>query len=211
MAELERITVTDRRQLRDWLEANAAESPGVWLVYPKGAGRSLHYDDIVEEALCVGWVDSLPRKLDDQYSMLRLNPRSPRSSWSKKNKERVESLRARGLMRPAGEAAVEVAVANGTWSRLDEVEQLAEPDDLAAALDADADARTNWDAFPRSARRAILEWLLSAKTDATRQKRIATTVSEAHENRRANQWRQPVTASRAPTNASTQRSISPEV
>jgi len=191
VAELERISVGGRDELRRWLTENGATSPGVWLVYEKGAGRTLSYDDIVEEALCAGWVDSLPRSLDDTHAMLRLNPRKPSSAWSRRNKERVASLRERGLMTPAGEAVVEAAVRSGRWAALDEVEELTEPDDLRRALDAAPAARSNWDAFPRSARRAILEWLLSAKTDATRQRRLETIVAEAEQNRRANQWRQP--------------------
>lgn len=191
MAELERFVASGRPALREWLAENARTSPGVWVVYAKGEDRTLSYDDIVEEALCVGWVDSLPRRLDDQHAMLRLSPRNPRSNWSRRNKERIASLRERGLMTADGEAVVEAAVASGTWSALDTVEELAEPPELRAALDADPVARANWDAFPRSARRAILEWLLSAKTDATRDRRVETIVTEANQNRRANQWRQP--------------------
>ncbi|MEY9951318.1 YdeI family protein [Leifsonia sp. EB34] len=191
MAELERFTATDRPALREWLAEHARTSPGVWVVYAKGDDRTLGYDDIVEEALCVGWVDSLPRRLDDQHAMLRLTPRNPRSNWSRRNKERIASLRERGLMTAEGEAVVAAAVASGTWSALDQVEELTEPPGLRSALDADPVARANWDAFPRSARRAILEWLLSAKTEATRDRRVETIVAEAHQNRRANQWRQP--------------------
>ena len=90
-------------------------------------------------------------------------------------------------MQPAGLAAVAAARANGRWDALDQTETLAEP----AALDANPDARRHWDAFPRSARRAILEWIVNARTGATRQARIERTVSDAARNFRANQWRQP--------------------
>lgn len=196
MVELERFVASDRAALREWLAVNARTSAGVWVVYAKGDDRTLGYDDIVEEALCVGWVDSLPRRLDDRQAMLRLTPRNPRSNWSRRNKERIASLRERGLMTAEGEAVVQAAVVAGTWSALDEVEELTEPPSLHSALDDDPVARANWDAFPRSARRAILEWLLSAKTDATRDRRIESIVTEAHENRRANQWRQPGSPSR---------------
>ncbi|MBA2694677.1 MAG: YdeI/OmpD-associated family protein [Actinobacteria bacterium] len=79
----------------------------------------------------------------------------------------------------------------GHGPRLDEVETLREPDDLSAALDAAPDARGHGDVFPRSARRAILEWIASAKTEPTRDRRITRTVEEAASGRRANQWRQP--------------------
>ncbi|GAA1764695.1 hypothetical protein GCM10009747_25720 [Agromyces humatus] len=107
------------------------------------------------------------------------------------NKRRVERLDREGLMTDAGRAVVEAARRNGAWASLDEVEELREPDDLEDALDAMPDARRHWDAFPRSTRRAILEWINAAKTNATREKRVGETVEKAGENIRANQWRQP--------------------
>jgi uncharacterized protein YdeI (YjbR/CyaY-like superfamily) len=94
-------------------------------------------------------------------------------------------------MAPAGKAAIEVSKANGNWDALDSVERLEEPADLRAALDRKPKARANWDAFPRSTKRGILEWISNAKKEETRAKRVAETVSEAAVARRANQWRQP--------------------
>ena len=89
---------------------------------------------------------------------------------------------------------VEAAKTSGTWNALDDVEELREPDDLVAALDATPRARKSWDAFPRSTRRAILEWIEAAKRPETRAARISTTADEASANRRTNQWRQPKNA-----------------
>jgi uncharacterized protein YdeI (YjbR/CyaY-like superfamily) len=102
-------------------------------------------------------------------------------------------------MHAAGLAAA-AAKANGAWTALDETETLTEPADLVAALDATPGARRNWDAFPRSARRAILEWITTAKTSTTRQGRIQRTADDAARNIRANQWRQP-TGRRLPRTA----------
>lgn len=194
-----RVQVETRAQWRDWLARNHATSPGIWLVtWKKSSGRPQPaYDDIVEEALAFGWVDSQPKTIDDQLSARLLTPRKPGSNWSRLNKERVERLTAAGLMQPAGLAAVAAAKANGRWTALDETETLAEPAGLAAALDADPAARREWDAFPRSARRAILEWIGNARTDATRQARIDRTVSDAARGIRANQWRQPKRSSQS--------------
>lgn len=145
----------------------------------------------MEEALAYGWVDSRPRSVDDQRSQRLVTPRKPTSKWSKVNKQRVKGLIASGAMTPAGLAAVELAKRTGTWTALDEVEELREPTELRAALDAAPRARRHWDAFPRSTKRAILEWIASAKTSATREKRIAETATQAGQNIRANQWRQP--------------------
>ncbi len=149
------------------------------------------YDDIVEEALAHGWVDSLPRALDDERTQLLVTPRRPASNWSRANKQRIERLEHAGLMADAGRAAVEVARRNGSWTALDEVEDLVEPDDLATALDADPDARRHFDAFPRSVKRGILEWILNAKRDDTRHRRISETTRLAARDVRANHPRQP--------------------
>lgn len=186
----EQVFMESRRQWRDWLEQNHSTSPGVWLVTWKKnrGGPHLAYDDIVEEALAVGWVDSQPRKLDEDRSQLLLTPRKPGSNWSRLNKERIERLTGAGLMRDAGLAVVAAARADGSWIALDEVEDLLEPEDLCAALDRNPVSRENWDSFPRSTRRGILEWIGNAKTPATRAKRVAETADNAAEGRRANQW-----------------------
>lgn len=184
------VEVTSRSELRQWLQSNHASSPGIWLVTFKksSGGPHVSYDEIVQEALCFGWIDSRPRKVDDQRTGLLLTPRKPGSRWSRPNKQRVERLLSAGLMAPAGLAAVEAAKSDGAWAALDEVENLIEPDDLARALDANPGARQTWDGFPPSARRGILEWILDAKRPDTRGRRIAETVSEAAAGRRANRW-----------------------
>jgi uncharacterized protein YdeI (YjbR/CyaY-like superfamily) len=91
-------------------------------------------------------------------------------------------------MTPRGEAVIAEAVANGAWEKLDEVENLAEPEQLRVGLDALPLARANWNAFPRGAKRAILEWISLAKRDETRDARIAETIAKASVGERANQW-----------------------
>lgn len=189
----ERVEIRSRREWREWLRTHHDRSPGVWLVtfHKSAPQRHLPYSDIVDEAIAFGWVDSQPRKLDDQRSQLLVTPRKPTSSWSKVNKQRVERLEQEGLMTEAGRRAVAAAKANGAWTALDQVEQLIEPDDLQVALLQHPGARENWDGFPRSARRAILQWISSAKRPETRNKRIAETARLAADDIRANQPRQP--------------------
>jgi uncharacterized protein YdeI (YjbR/CyaY-like superfamily) len=180
-----------REEWRAWLATNHARPQGVWLVtYKKATGKPrVEYDAAVEEALCFGWVDSKPNKLDDERSLLWFAPRKGGTGWSKPNKERVERMLAAGKMAPAGLAKVEAAKADGTWTLLDDVETLAVPPDLAAALAAQPPAAENFAAFPRSAKRGILEWILQAKRPETRAARIAETANLAAEGKRANQWR----------------------
>ena len=187
---IEQVEVRSRSELRDWLAQHYDQSGSIWLVtYKKSEGPLyIPYGDIVDEALCFGWVDSLPRKLDDRRSMLLLSPRKPRSNWSAINRARVEKLTAAGLMHPAGIAKVEAAKADGRWNFLDEVEALAIPDDLMAELQKYPEALGFFEQFPRSVKRGILEWIVQAKRPETRGKRIAETARLAAENRRANQF-----------------------
>ena len=189
MAELEKVEVTSRAQLRRWLEQHHEQEESIWLVtYKKHCtSRYLSYNDIVEEALCFGWIDSRTRKLDDDRTMLRLSPRKPKSLWSRVNKRRVQHAIREKQMTDAGLAKIERAKKDGSWTILDDVEDLVIPPDLADALSKSSQAKRHFDAFPPSAVKGILWWIKSAKRDATRQKRIAETVKLAKNNVRANQ------------------------
>ena len=180
-----------RAEWRTWLEQNHMQTQGVWLIrYKKGTGKPWFDDnDAVEEALCFGWIDSKPNKLDEERSMVWFAPRKPRTGWSKLNKERVERLLTQGLMMPAGLAKIEAAKQDGSWNALDAIEALEIPADLESALNEYAAAKQNFEAFPRSVKRGILEWIASAKKPETRAKRIQETARLADQNLRANQWR----------------------
>ena len=177
----------DRAGWREWLIANHGSSNGVYLLsWRRGAGKaSVPYDDAVEEALCVGWIDSTGRPLDEKRAIQWFSPRRARSGWARSNKERVARLEAAGLMLPAGLAAIEEAKRNGMWALLDDVENHVVPDDLAAALAATPPARENWDAFSKSARRTMLEWVVQARRPETRAKRIAAIADGATRGERA--------------------------
>ena len=182
------VFVKDRAALRRWLGAHHQEDEGVWVVFYKGKNRRLSYDDIAEEALCFGWIDSKPGKVDSEKTKLYLAPRSPNSNWSALNKRRIEELEAAGLLAEAGRRTVESAKENGSWDALDDVEALVIPEDLEAAFAEFGSAKANFQAFPPSAQRGILEWIFNAKRDATRKKRVEETAKLAQEKERANQW-----------------------
>jgi uncharacterized protein YdeI (YjbR/CyaY-like superfamily) len=181
-----------REEWRAWLEKNHTRREGVWLVsYKKATGKPrFAYEEAVEEALCFGWVDSKGNKLDSERSMLWFAPRKPGTGWSRPNKQRVERLIETGQMAPAGLAKVEAAKKDGTWNLLDGVESLEIPPDLQKELDANPAASQYFEAFPRSIKRGILEWILHAKKPETRARRIEETARLAAQNIRANQWRQ---------------------
>jgi uncharacterized protein YdeI (YjbR/CyaY-like superfamily) len=129
---------------------------------PRSGRTGLTYEEAVQEALCFGWIDGKSASLDDQRTMLRFSPRKRGSGWARTNKVRIERLLAEGLMAEPGLALIEEAKRDGSWTMLDAVEDLIVPDDLAAAFDGHPGARERWDGFPRSVRRAALEWIVQA-------------------------------------------------
>lgn len=172
-----RVAMSSGAQWRSWLASHGADSSGVWVV----ASREI-YVDLVEEALCFGWIDGQASS-DGSSSRLWFAPRSPRSAWAASNRERVERLIAEGRMAPAGMRLIDAAHANGMWSVLIGPEAGVLPEELSEALDA-AGARTAWDNYPPSVRKQALTGIALARTSDTRDRRIAAIVAAATEGRR---------------------------
>lgn len=187
----EHIEISAASQFRDWLINNSAVASGVWLVtFKKASGfPAPTYDQLVRAALCFGWVDSVPGKVDELRTKLYFSPRKPKSPWSQSNKDRVRELIESGEMTEAGLAKVEEAKANGMWSVIDGAQNAEIPADLAAAFAELAGSGENFAAFPRGVRKQIIEWITLAKTPETRLKRVTETATLAQQNIRANQWR----------------------
>jgi uncharacterized protein YdeI (YjbR/CyaY-like superfamily) len=183
---------TDEKAWRKWLDKNHLKEKSVWLIiYKMGSSTpSVYYPEAVDQALCFGWIDSKPNKRDEESYFQFFAKRNPKSNWSKINKEKVAKLMKLGLIEKAGLEMIELAKKTGTWDALNEVEEIVIPVDLQKAFSKSKIAATNFEAFPRSTKKGILDWILSAKRPETRQKRIDETVSLAKKNIRANQYRQ---------------------
>jgi uncharacterized protein YdeI (YjbR/CyaY-like superfamily) len=190
LAALPEFYPPTRKAWRTWLAKNHANSQGVWVIcYKKGSDQpTISYDELVQEALCFGWVDSKPNKIDEEKFKLLCSPRKPKSVWSALNKVRVERLIATGLMTPAGQAKIDIARENGAWSALNDSDAMTIPSDLSAAFKRHQGSAKLFNAFPPSTKKAILQWINSAKTPETRAKRLEETASKAAQNVRANQW-----------------------
>jgi uncharacterized protein YdeI (YjbR/CyaY-like superfamily) len=184
------ILCETRAQWRQWLSENGEIMEGVWLIYYKKSSGKPHlsYDEAVEEALCFGWIDSTPNKVNEEMSKQYYAPRNPKSNWSKLNKTRVDKLLELGLITDSGMKMIDLAKKTGTWDALNDVDNLVIPEDLQTTLQSLPHAETNFNAFPASTKRGILEWILNAKTHETRSKRILETATLAAQNIRANQY-----------------------
>lgn len=187
--EPEQIPVDTVEQWHAWLAEHHARPNGVWLVsWKKHTGKPrMTYDDAVEEALCWGWVDSRSGRIDDDRERLWFSPRRQGSNWSRSNKHRIARLEAQGRLTEVARTLVHQAKADGSWTRLDDVEDLIVPDDLAKAFENHPGAIDRWESFPRGVRRSILEWIVTAKRDETRRKRITETAELAQRGERVNQ------------------------
>jgi uncharacterized protein YdeI (YjbR/CyaY-like superfamily) len=176
---LPRIPLRTREELRAWLAENHAGHKGFWLVSSR-PGPDIPYDDLIEECLIWGWIDSTVQTFDDQTYGLRLTPRKPNSVWSAANKARLARLEAAGLMQPSGIRAVEVAKANGMYTFLDDVDAMIVPDDLREALGEDL---VTFEGFTPGRLRQALYWVKSAKRPQTRADRIAKIAEAARDGR----------------------------
>jgi uncharacterized protein YdeI (YjbR/CyaY-like superfamily) len=163
-----------------WLEDNHASANGIWVrIAKKGSGvESVHYPDVLDLALCFGWIDGRREALDDTHFLQRFTPRQPRSRWSRINREKVDRLIAEDRMRPAGLAEVERARADGRWDAAYESQsRSAIPDDLQRELDARPAAKAFFEQLDKQNRYAIVYRLHDAKRPDTRVRRLAKFVA----------------------------------
>ncbi|HEU4920495.1 MAG TPA: YdeI/OmpD-associated family protein [Candidatus Limnocylindrales bacterium] len=169
-------------ELRDWLDANHQTADEVYVgAWKKGTGRpSLTWEEIVDEALCFGWIDGVRRPVDGDRWAIRLTPRRKGSNWSDRNIGRVEALRAEGRMRPAGEDAFAARREDrsGVYS-FEQRRELVLAQDEEARFRAEPAAWAWFSAQAPSYRRTAIFWVVSAKRPETRERRLATLIEDS--------------------------------
>jgi uncharacterized protein YdeI (YjbR/CyaY-like superfamily) len=174
-------------ELRAWLEQHHATASELWVgFYKKGSGRSsLTWSEVVDEALCFGWIDGKAQGIDEQRYRQRLTPRRRNSNWSAVNVGKVAELRAQGRMTPAGEAAFAARRDHspGTLS-YERRHEAGFDDEQRAAFQADAPAWEWFEAQSPSYRALATFWVVSAKRHETRARRLATLIGCSSEGRR---------------------------
>ena len=168
----------EREAWRAWLAKNHATETELWLVYYKQKSKksSVGQAEAVEEALCYGWIDSIVKRIDDERYMQKFTPRKEKSNWSPTNKKRVARLKRQGEMTAAGLAKIDAAKKNGSWTRLDKIEAVEMPPELDKALGRNKRARAKFDQLPPSHKKQYLWWILSAKREETKKRRIREAV-----------------------------------
>lgn len=175
-ADLPELLVQNAARWREWLQANHDREPGVRLVLHKKGGTvtELTYDAALLEALCFGWIDGRVNRRDEGSFYQRFTPRRPKSPWSQRNTQLAAELIADGRMSPAGQAAIDAAIADGRFENAYAGPSSAElPADLAAALAANPAAQATYDKLTSQNRYALYYRLNQAKRVETRQRRVA--------------------------------------
>jgi uncharacterized protein YdeI (YjbR/CyaY-like superfamily) len=172
-SELTTLHFKARQDWRAWLTKNHAASPGIWFVFHKAhtGAKSIPYEDMVREALCFGWVDSLIKRLDADRYAVKVTPRKSTSKWSNLNRKRWIELKAEGLLAAAGLTA---APTKNTYAPKPSIPVL--PSYIAKAFQQDARA---WEFFQELAptqRRYFVVWIHTAKRPETREKRIRESI-----------------------------------
>jgi uncharacterized protein YdeI (YjbR/CyaY-like superfamily) len=180
-------------ELRAWLEAHHADADALWVGFHKRhTGRPCPtWSEAVDEALCFGWIDGIRKRVDDDSYKIRFTPRRARSRWSAVNVKRVPELTEAGRMHPAGVRAFAARNPADHPGYSYETRPHALEGEYAMRMDADPVAREFFDAQPPSYRRAAIWWVVSAKREETRLRRLQTLIDDSRAGRRIAQLTPP--------------------
>jgi uncharacterized protein YdeI (YjbR/CyaY-like superfamily) len=181
------LSFRNRDEWRKWLEKNHKKEKEVWLVhYKKHSGKiGIQLEEAVEEAICFGWIDGKLKKVDEERFILKYSLRKANSIWSKLNREKAEKMIKAGKMTTAGLITIEQARKSGSWNNAyTSLKRDRIPPDLGRALAKDKRALDNFQSFANSYRNMYIRWIMSAKTDETRKKRIEKVVKQTLQNKK---------------------------
>src|SRR5688572_29287733 len=172
--ELDTLDVRTAKQWRAWLRKNHKSSPGVWVICHKEhtGVPAISNEDLVREALCFGWIDSLIKRVDDNRYAIKVTPRKPTSKWSDLNRRRWKELEAAGLLAAPGLAA---APTGKSYAPRPSIPKL--PAYIATALKSNQKAWQHFQALAPTHRRHFVVWIHTAKRPETREKRIRESIA----------------------------------
>ncbi|MFI1396096.1 YdeI family protein [Streptomyces sp. NPDC020681] len=176
----EALFFEDWTALEDWLSENHGLTAGVWLKLAKKSSgiASVNSEEVIDVALCYGWIDGQRRSFDETHYLQKITPRRPRSLWSQVNVRKVEALDAAGRMREPGRAEIARAKADGRWDAAYESQKTATvPPDLEAALEQNEPAARFFGQLNKTDRYAVILHLLTARTPKTRAARLQSVIA----------------------------------
>ena len=191
MNDIEEYYPNNKKDWRKWLELNHKKKGAVWLIlYRKKSSRhNLSWSESVDEALCFGWIDSTKKTINNDCYKQYFSKRKAKSNWSKVNKDKVKNLIDQGLMKEEGYKSIEMAKENGSWTILDEVEELLIPEEVEKEFANHQGSMEYFNSLSKSSKKILLYWVVSAKRKETKQKRILEIVENASKNLKPKQFR----------------------
>jgi uncharacterized protein YdeI (YjbR/CyaY-like superfamily) len=178
---------------RAWLEQHHASHAELMVgLYKRASGRpTMTWSESVDEALCFGWIDGVRRRIDEHSHSIRFTPRKPRSTWSAVNIEKAERLIAEGRMRPAGLRAYRARSEENSRIYAFEQGDVQLPQEGQQRLRANPAAWEYWESRPAGYRRIASWWVISAKREETRERRLATLIEDCAAGRLIKSQRRP--------------------
>lgn len=170
----EEIYINTKAEWRQWLAEFHKSQPSVWVICntKKSGLPVVDWSELVDEALCFGWIDSTRKPIDEGSFKQLFSKRKPNSTWSRINKEKVQRLIDDKLMTEAGHECIRIAKENGSWIILDTVEDLVVPEDLSEAFKEYLGSEEYFQSLSKSMKKMMLQWIVLAKRPETRKKRI---------------------------------------
>lgn len=191
LEERQTIVINSCEDWRSWLEKHHQSVQSVWIICntKKSGLPAVSWSDLVDVALCFGWIDSTRKSIDANSFKQLFSKRKHHGTWSKINKEKVQKLIDANLMHEAGFESIRIAKLNGAWTILDSVEELIIPVDLHQAFKQHADSEAYFSNLSKSLRKMMLQWIALAKRPETRQRRITEIVINAMHKNKPKQFR----------------------
>lgn len=180
-------------ELRKWFEKNHAKERVVWVgFYKKGTGiDSITWSESVDQALCFGWIDGIRKKVDDKCYKIRFTPRNPKSHWSAVNLEKIKQLKKAGLLMPAGLNVFNARNKENARKASFESEEKSLSKELADKLKSNKGAFEFFENIAPSYRKATIHWIMSAKQEATRLRRLNILIESSLEGKKIPPLRRP--------------------
>ena len=181
----EKLYITNRKDWRAWLEENYNKKKEIWLIYYKKhtKKKTIPYDDAVEEALCFGWIDSTVKRIDDEKHVQRYSPRNLKSVWSENNVSRVKKMIKEGKMKKVGLEKYKYGMKNNLIAPLTD-KKITTPEDFQKELKTNNKAFENFSLLAPSYKIMYIYWVISAKKEETRKRRIKKAVKLLSENKK---------------------------
>lgn len=182
--ETDHFCPSNKADWRKWLSKHHHQKESIWLIIHKqnSSNPNLSWSEAVDQALCFGWIDGIKKPINKEKYMHYFCKRKDTSTWSKINKNKVEQLISKNLMMDAGFESIKTAKQNGSWNLLDDVEALLIPEDLEEKFRTKPGSKEFFQNLNKSTKKGMLQWIVLAKQEKTRQKRIQEIVDCASAN-----------------------------